>query len=58
MCEGTGIDAYELADPDPIHLIFTGMVLYSVKDTLAIVKKVGGDSAVYELDVRAMKMYR
>ena len=51
--EGTGIDAHELHDPDALHLIWSGMFRYALKDTAVIVKRVGGDAAVHELDMRA-----
>ena len=58
VCDGTGIDAYELADTDSLQLMWGGMALYAVKDAVAVVKKLGGDVALQELDLRAMKINR
>ena len=41
-----------------LHLFFTGIVRYAIKDTVKIVKNLGGDAAVHLLDVRAMNMHR
>ena len=54
----TGIDAYELHDPDVLHLFWSGMFRYALKDMLVVLKRLGGDAAVHELDVRAQKLYR
>ena len=57
-CEnGTGIDAYELQEPDAIHL-FSGMFRHAMKDLLAVLKKLGGDAALHELNMRAQKLPR
>ncbi len=56
-CDGTGIDAYELQDPDTIHLL-TGMFRRALKDLLAVLKKLGGDAAVHELNMRAQTLPR
>ena len=57
-CEnGTGIDAYELQEPDAIHL-FSGMFRHAMQDLLAVLKRLGGDAALHELNMRAQKLPR
>ena len=58
MCCGTGIDAYELHDPEAMHLIWSGIAKYFMKDSFVVLKRVGKDTAMRELDRRAMKLFR
>lgn len=58
MCFGTGIDAYELHDPEAMHLIWSGIAKYFMKDSFVVLKRVGKGAAMRELDRRAMKLFR
>ena len=54
----TGISAYELHDPDTLHLLWQGLAKNFLQDTLVIIKRLGGEEAVRELDFRAMRLHR
>jgi hypothetical protein len=54
----TGISAYELHDPDTLHLLWQGLAKNFLQDTLVIIKRMGGEEAVRELDFRAMRLHR
>jgi hypothetical protein len=58
VCSGTGIDAYELHDPDALHLFWSGIAKYLVTDGLVVLKQVGKESAILELDRRAKNLFR
>ena len=58
LCDGTGIDAYELHDPDVLHLMWAGMAKYAVKDTCIVLKRLGGEAALNELNRRAQSLLR
>ena len=58
LCDGTGIDAYELHDPDVLHLMWAGMAKYAVKDTCIVLKRLGGEAALNELNRRAHSLLR
>jgi hypothetical protein len=58
LCDGTGIDAYELHDPDALHLFWAGMAKYAVKDTCIVLKRLGGEAALNELNRRAQSLLR
>ena len=54
----TGISAYELHDPDTLHLFWQGLAKTFLQDTLVIIKRLGGEEAVRALDFRAMRLHR
>ena len=58
LCDGTGIDASELHDPDVLHLMWAGMAKYAVKDTCIVLKRLGGEAALNELIRRAQSLLR
>ncbi len=42
----TGISAYELHDPDTLHLFWQGLAKTFLQDTLVIIKRLGGEEAL------------
>ncbi len=58
VCCGTGIDAYELRDPEAMHFSWSGISKYFMQDSFVVLKRVGNDAAMRELDRRAIKRFR
>ncbi len=58
VCSGTGIDAYELHDPDAMHLFWSGIAKFLLTDGLLVLKRVGKEAAILELDRRAKNLFR
>ena len=58
VCSGTGIDAYELHDPDAMHLCWSGIAKYVLTDGLLVLNRVGKEAAILELDRRAKNLFR